>query len=636
MNKAVQAPGGSFFGAARWRLLPAVLLVLCVLAYVAYRAAVISFSWDEAYSYMHHVRKGVLWPVDVGHMGANHHLLNVWGMVAADRLLGNLEWQLRLPSILAFCLFGLAVLWHACEARNAALSLLVVALLTLHPFMLDMFSLARGYGQGMGFMMMSLVMAQKQVMTPDRRMLLGSLLLAGLAAMSNLVWLNFLMSLSVALLAMELLRSPFSLPTKRFILPVVLCTGSFLALLLPIAFRLRHGGGLYFGSVSTDDALGSIASLMFYHLSEYPDPLGSLKLALLLVGALVGITLFLGLWHRARASWSPLLLPLFVLLFWVFSVAIQFLWLDTPLPRARTGIGFVPLVAFCATSALLSPALGKKVPSFLAFLLVLPLAQLQYRAFTTKYFIEWRVSGELRTILDLIRTESQHILKERPVHTVTTGFGCWMPLLYYKYSRNLEEMLVVQMGSGHNFRPSDHYIIEFDGMDKVDVVNWTERFTGPHTNTHLFRQELNFTQHRMRVRDLNSPSAGDRGVTRLTGAGAKGPSILHVFDEVTANAPVITVHVPTKRLCLEDWIGVRFEVRGRSGLMDQTSVATPEDLEVDMWGAVDVVFQSKIPVQAGDTLDITTWTYSGACTQFVKPIELVMYALPTEPAEVAP
>ena len=637
MNEAHYTPGQAFRALPRWQLLPAVLFLLCVLVYVAYRAAVISFSWDEAYSYMHHVRKGVLWPVDLGHMGANHHLLNVWGMIAADRLLGNLEWQLRLPSVLGFCLFGAAALWHAKEARNGVLALMVVAFLTLHPFMLDMFSLARGYGLGLGFMMMSLVLARNEVMAPDLRKLIGSLVMAGCAALSNLVWLNFLLALPLAFLVLHLVRTRGSWPGPRFFVSVVLSTGTFLAVLLPIAIQLREGGGLYFGSDSTADAFGSMASLMFYYLSEYPDPVRSLQVALWLIGALVGLSLCVGLWKRDAATWGAILLPLLVLLVWVSSIAVQHVWLDTPLPKARTAIGFLPLVAFCTTSALLSPVLGTRLPTVFAILLTLPLVQLQYRAFTTKYFIEWRVSGELRTMLEIIRSEAQFIRKERPFHTVTTAFGCWMPLLYYKYSRNLDDMIVAQLGSGHNFRRSDHYIMEYDCMDRVDTVNWTERFSGPHTNTHLFRQEVNFTKRRLQVLDTTSftPSLGEE-VMRLEGAGVEGYGLVHVFDTITANAPVMMVHAPTKRMCSEDWVGVRLEIRGRSGLMDQVSVSTPEDLEKDTWGAVDVVFQSAATVHVGDTLAISVWTSNGACIQFVKPVDLVIYALPAQFAKGPP
>lgn len=97
-------------------------------------------------------------------MGANHRLLNVWAMIAADQWLGDREWQLRSPNVLAFVLYGAAAFWHASEARNALLALLIAVLLTSHPYMLDMFSLARGYGLGLGFMLLSLVAARHFLM----------------------------------------------------------------------------------------------------------------------------------------------------------------------------------------------------------------------------------------------------------------------------------------------------------------------------------------------------------------------------------------------------------------------------------------------------------------------------------------
>lgn len=429
------------WSAGKWRLLPATLLFLAVLLYVAVRSAQVPFTWDEAYSYLHHVRDGVFWPVDKGAMGANHHPLNVWGMILADRGLGNSEWQLRLPSVLAFVLYGAAALWMLRKVRNGVRVLFVLALLVLHPYVLDLFSLARGYALGMGWMMVSLVMAREHVLGGRRWCLPGAMFAAGLAAISNLSWLNFLVALPPALLLLEARRgSPL-----RAIVPSVIIPAAFLAVLLPLAAGLRHGGALYFGSGDVREMVESIAWRMLYLSNDLGDPPTLLLRALLAVSVLVVIALVLGVRKKDPGSWRPLLLPVLVLLFWGASIFVQHLWMQVPLPYAPTGVGLVVLVVFCGASALLVPALGRRVPVVVGLLAFLPLAYLQARAFNTRHCVEWPISHELRGMLATIKADGEWLLTERPFFTVNCGYESWMPMRYYKESRGMQEMQVMCM-----------------------------------------------------------------------------------------------------------------------------------------------------------------------------------------------
>ena len=73
-----------------------ILLGLLLFGYTVLRAVSVSFSWDESWTYVHHVSKD---------MGANFHLLNVWLMWFSSKIFGDGQLALRLPNLAAQLLY---------------------------------------------------------------------------------------------------------------------------------------------------------------------------------------------------------------------------------------------------------------------------------------------------------------------------------------------------------------------------------------------------------------------------------------------------------------------------------------------------------------------------------------------------
>src|SRR5687768_13699820 len=84
---------------------PAVLLCFflgfLLLGYTSYRAYVLSFTFDESFSYTAYATRTV--PEILGFYlpTANNHLLNSLLMKLSDNLFGNHPFALRLPNLLA-------------------------------------------------------------------------------------------------------------------------------------------------------------------------------------------------------------------------------------------------------------------------------------------------------------------------------------------------------------------------------------------------------------------------------------------------------------------------------------------------------------------------------------------------------
>src|SRR5437667_10805325 len=115
------------------------VIAALLLAYACARAYTVSFKHDESISY------AIVAEHSTAKSTANHHSLNTRLMTWSYRSFGSREWALRLPNIVAFFLYLGFGLWLL---RELAWPWMVFGfvLLFLNPFLLEFFSLARGYG----------------------------------------------------------------------------------------------------------------------------------------------------------------------------------------------------------------------------------------------------------------------------------------------------------------------------------------------------------------------------------------------------------------------------------------------------------------------------------------------------------
>jgi hypothetical protein len=605
------------------------LLIVCagVLLYLVARAISVSFSWDEAYTYLHHVRPGVLWPERFDEMGANHHLLNVWGMWLADRLLGPAEWMLRLPNVLAGALYLGAAFSLVRAVRPWPVSLCMFLLLAAHPYMLDMFSLARGYGLGMAFMMLSLVFLRKYAGSPNGWTGVQAVLAAGVASLSNLLFLNFLLAM---LASLSVLVAQGNVPLQRkakVVLTYLAAASPFLALNAVLGWRLSSGGSLYFGSADLDTALWSVAIKVFYHLPHYVNPVPWFQYALAMALVVPFLTLFIGVIRRRYMDVQPLLAGVLVLVFWAGGLAFEHFVLGTPWPHARTGVAIMPLAAFLLVTALMNPVLGRYVGKMAACVLVISVIQLQARAFNLDYCIEWRVSGQVRDMFNCIREDMAGISEQRPVYTVLSGFESYMPLRYYAERNGKDHLVIEQMRNGEPILRSDHYIVEFDASDKVDSANWTLRFDGAATNTRLFRDVRNMGEDRQ-LAHVQLGTLGDMGWNgdrKLFGEERFGGRILYVFDERTALDPRLVVDMQVLPDRKDDWISFDLTIRRQGQNVESRSAHTSEGPRTARWERLSLAFGPSKALMPGDTLELTIWGATGKREQWVKQPELRVY-----------
>ncbi|HRD51013.1 MAG TPA: hypothetical protein PKY96_00330 [Flavobacteriales bacterium] len=150
-------------------------LAALMLMYVVLRAAYVPFVHDEATSFIAYAQPGTFLPF-ASMWDANNHFLNSLCGHAGYRLFGLHPLALRWASVLSYVLFAWCA-WHLGEriGRPIIRWLLWLALLAC-PFLLDFFSLFRGYGPAMALLLLAVYQASCYLESRSERSLAVSLL----------------------------------------------------------------------------------------------------------------------------------------------------------------------------------------------------------------------------------------------------------------------------------------------------------------------------------------------------------------------------------------------------------------------------------------------------------------------------
>lgn len=411
-----------------------------LLAYTVARAARLSFTGDESISYLHGVRPGPGASLLFGFVDANNHLLNTVLMSVTSGVFGAGELSLRLPNLLAHAAYLLATYAIARRCGSRIVAVAGFVLLNANPFLLDFFSLARGYGLGLAFLALSLAEATAAWRNPSgggRRR--RALWLAVPAVLSNLSFLNYYLALLATFWLQHLHRTGRLVPgraARRAVLDQVVL------LVLTAGFmihQLWRGGKLYYGGTQGlwADTASSLIRGTLYGLEPPAWTGGAIALGLLLLalGAVQG--------RRDGLVAGSLLLV---------TLALASLWLQHQLLgvrylQGRTALLFLPLVATLALAvldraarqALLAPA-GRLLAAGAAGALLLVAG----RTANLTHTFDWPQDADTR----------QLVADLGDLHEATGGErleATWflVPAIdYYRVTRGLRWMELVEGAAG--------------------------------------------------------------------------------------------------------------------------------------------------------------------------------------------
>ncbi len=326
-----------------------------VLVYVIVRALLVPMVHDECASVLWFVQPGE-WLPDRSHWDANNHFLSTGIGVFMYRLFGPGMAMLRAGSIVAFALYAWAVQRLGGRVVDRRVRWCFWAGMLLCPFVLDFFSMFRGYGLALAGTMVSLDGVLRYATTPRTRSLLqalsGSFL--GGAAIVALVPLWGITIATLFALAVGH-RAVMAKGDLALHLALILLLGGVpLAYAASISLRLQEMGLLYHGSLDGFTQV-TIASLARYVLGSDELPV---LLSVLVVSALAVVMATSTARHKGFTA--PLVIVTSVLMADVLSRVVLAQGFGVNYPEDRAGIHFVPL--FILVFALAVDTLAAKRP----------------------------------------------------------------------------------------------------------------------------------------------------------------------------------------------------------------------------------------------------------------------------------
>jgi hypothetical protein len=317
---------------------------LLAFAYVLIRAVTVGITYDEVWTLNNFVPRSVIDIISYRPCDANNHMVNTLLIKALFVFGDHSVFIARLPNVLSFILY----LYFAYKITSIYLSpfpgIGCFLLLMLNPFLLDFFSLARGYGSALAFQMASvyfLVTFFKEHKTLNA---LWTLVLGAVAVLCNFPLLNYWVVVLFLINAFPLLYRKQFEQKKVMAYSVLVSTALALIIYFPIK-NLLSTDSLYYGGDTGfyHDTLISLAKYFFYDPAVHPAVLISLNIFMSIVILSAIVSFYFD--HEPRSVKNILL---FVLILCIASVVTQHHLFGTLYLIDRTALFFYPLFIFSA------------------------------------------------------------------------------------------------------------------------------------------------------------------------------------------------------------------------------------------------------------------------------------------------
>lgn len=425
------------------------LVFLGCLIYIIYKAFYLSFTHDESYTYLHYVHQGFMDIISYKTPYTNNHILNTVSMKYCEELFGSSEIVLRLPNILAFILYSLfAILFLQKKCPNLLFPFYL--LLTLHPFLLEFFALARGYGLSIGFLMMSLYFIFQYLTQPKAGFLIWFNVAAFLAVLSNFSLLNYYAAalLSFNLYTYLLLKTRtndihrfyFFKLNKINIISVII---SGMILYEPLR-RLSKIGLLDFGGKNgfLADTIGSSIDDLFYEMATPLFLSVMIKAVILLVCFGILVSIIINLIKKDFVFFERYSFLVFVNLTLYLIVLItqfQHLFLGNDYYVHRFALFLYPLFVLNLIALLDYFFIkARKISLLISYCLSGILLFNLYTNYNLKYFKEWRYDNDTKEVMQKLISEHE----KNPDKKIQLGIN-WLfepSTNFYRYTWDLHWM----------------------------------------------------------------------------------------------------------------------------------------------------------------------------------------------------
>lgn len=329
--------------------------VFCL--YILLRAWLLPITVDESATAINHVPRLVFDPLTYQReANPNNHILNTILIKIFTGIFGWHQFVVRLPVLIGGFLYAWASVHLARRMSDQSwVRLFALVMLFGNPYLLEFFSLARGYGLAAGLMTCALWQAWRYLESDDRKAVRLAFLFAGLSVYANFTLLIFFAPFVLLMLFAAWQSNPSLAVFWRQTKPSLITLGVFVALWITPLKRLSKDSELV-----NWNALGtffeSVQRLVraTIHANAYLGSDSDLILSwLVFLGAVMtgGVALWRWWQQGFRFSRDPRVFMVLILLGATIANIAQVYLTKTPYLQSRLALFYWPLFALSLGSA---------------------------------------------------------------------------------------------------------------------------------------------------------------------------------------------------------------------------------------------------------------------------------------------
>lgn len=468
-------------------LLLTFLIGLIAWSIIWYKAIYIPLTHDEVATYIYYINFNVWELMMYPDPWPNNHILNTVLAKFSLSVFGQEVWAGRLPNVLSFLLYFLAAykfsLYIFKEKWWWVLG--TVSFFIFNPYLLDFFSLCRGYGLSLALMLYSLWLLICGYQNKKEKLLWWALGFSMLSAYANFTLLIFWCS-TVGMLGLYFINQYREKSRKQILfkhLGVLLgSTVAYLALIFNPIYKMQstnqfeywENNGFY------KDTIISLVDTMRYGVRMIGisnDYFALFSVLVFLIAA--GVLCYH--WGRQYWQWLPgqvLFVTWATLAATVVVNITQTILLGTPNLTGRTGLCLYPLFIGMAASFFAFLMRGKNYRWMTLIAIILIVLKLWHmeRALQKDRVREWWYDANTYQVMALIEKDK----KSEDKAVLQTSWFFRRSFQYYTQTGKADHIHLVDLDAGEQNTASPDYFYIFDSelpelTDRYDII---ERFDG--------------------------------------------------------------------------------------------------------------------------------------------------------------
>ena len=485
-------------------------LGLLIFSYTSIRAYLLSFTWDESYSYLKFVRNNFIFFSEYDRLSANNHLLNTWLMEFCSNIFGTNEFVLRLPNLFGHFIF---LIYSAKLSKKLSSNILIIGsfiLFNINPFLLDFFSLARGYGLSMGLMMGSIYFAYKFIRNENYLYsAIYSILFATTSSLANLTILNYLLIITILYFFTNIFRNRENVLVEKNKISIKLIYESTLILLplstlfffVPLINNLRKAHALFFGGTTGfwNDTVFSLINATVYDNTLMHKTRNGVQIGIAII-LLSSVRIIYKNIKEDKIKLENLFfifIILTILMCFLFNY-FQYIFIGIPFLKERTALFYFPLfitlIIFLFDYLLIGQ---KQIFNFLFIGITLFFILNFILNANIRYVIQWKEEADTKEMIQYLIKRKQEIYVEKDCITICLPMQFVIDVDFYKTIYRLKWL-------NPNFNeescvPTTDYFFMNENSPYLSNISYKIVKNYPASNMILFENENNFDRSKSKI-----------------------------------------------------------------------------------------------------------------------------------------